>query len=576
VGERAGAAAWRPTRVGKMAGLMRGSTGGREHSCARLLAGALLIAVTLATPASAWTAQPGAKPKPRLGGTVSTALNLEPPSLNWYLGLGAPYSTGIVSDQVLASAYHDEGPAGRIVPSLAVGEPRVTAGVFSVTYRIRQQARWSDGVPITARDFVFTWQLLARSKFAIPSDTRELYDKITQAKIVSPKRVRFVFTELLPQWKDLFAPVLPQHALAGEDFDEVWRDRIDNPRTGSPLASGPFIFESWSRGSHLTLARNRNYWKRRAYLDRLDFRFLLPDFGAQIRAVRAGQVDLIQGLGNVPIDDLRSSPGTRVSSGSSFEFEHIDFQLGSKGNPALRKPFVRQAIAHGIDRKSLTDVLYKALTPGLKTDQSVIYLPFQPAYKPHWQRWSFRRPKAMRLLRAHGCRRGVDGIFSCQGQRLSFRFVSTAGSALRERTFEFIQPQLRKIGIDLLNVFGPRELVLNTVLPSGDWDLALFSWGYGGDPAALVDVWGCKGGHNLIGYCNPKVTALFRRAATELRTSNRPPLLNRADALMARDLPSLPLFVKPGYVIYNSRIRNVVWSPIDVLWNAQDWWIAPR
>jgi peptide/nickel transport system substrate-binding protein len=553
---------------------VRRSTGGRACSCGRLIAGALLVAATLATPASARTAQPGAKPKPRLGGTVSTVLPLEPPSLNWYLGLGAPESTSVVSDQVLASAYHDEGRAGRTVPSLAVGEPRMTAGSFSITYRIRQKARWSDGVPITARDFVFTWQLLARSKFAIPSDTRELYDKIARAKILSPKGVRFVFRQPLPGWRDLFAPVLPQHALAGEDFDDVWRDRIDNPKTGRPLASGPFLFESWNRGSRLTLARNRNYWNRKAYLDRLDFRFLLPDFGAQIRAVRAGQVDLIQGVGNVPSDDLRSSPGIRVLSGSTFLFEHIDFQLGSKGNPALKKPFVRQAIAYGIDRKSLTAVLYQALAPGLKTDQSAIYLPFQPAYRPHWQRWSFSPAKAIRLLRTHGCRRGGDGIFSCQGQRLSFRFVSTAGSPLRERTFEFIQPQLSRIGIDLVNAFGPRQLVLQTVLSSGDWDLALFSWGYGGDPAQLVDVWGCKGGNNLTGYCNPKVTALFRRAAAELQTSRRPPLLNRADALMARDLPTLPLFVRPGYVIHNSRIRNVVWSPIDVLWNAQDWWIA--
>jgi peptide/nickel transport system substrate-binding protein len=553
---------------------MRRSAGGRARSCAHLIAGALLVAATLATPVSARRAQPGAKPKPRLGGVVSTAIPLEPPSLNWYLGLGGSESTGVVSDQVLASAYHDEGPAGTTVPSLAVGEPRMTTGSFSVTYTIRQKARWSDGIPITARDFVFTWQLLARSKFAIPPDTRARYDKIAQAKILSPKRVRFVFGEPFPDWKGLFAPVLPQHALVGEDFDEVWRDRIDNPKTGRPLASGPFIFESWNRGSRLTLAQNRNYWKRRAYLDRLDFRFLLPDFGAQIRAVRAGQVDLIQGVGNVPSADLRSSPGIRVLSGSSFFFEHIDFQLGSKGNPALKKPFVRQAIAYGIDRKSLTASLYKAVAPGLKTDQSAIYLPFQPAYRPHWQRWGFSPAKAIRLLRAHGCRRGGDRVFSCQGQRLSFRFVSTAGSPLRERTFEFIQPQLSRIGIDLVNAFGPRQLVLQTLLPSGDWDLALFSWGYGGDPAALVDVWGCRGRNNLIGYCNPKVTALFRRAAAELRTSRRAPLLNRADAFMARDLPTLPLFVRPGYVIYNRRIRNVVWSPIDVLWNAEEWWIA--
>jgi peptide/nickel transport system substrate-binding protein len=549
---------------------------GTECCCVRILAGALLVAAIVATPASARPAQGGVKPKPRHGGTVSTAVPVEPPSLNWYLGLGASDSTTIVSDQVLASAYHDEGPAGRTVPSLAVGEPRMTAGSFSVTYRIRQNARWSDGVPITARDFVFTWQLLARSKFAIPADTRELYDKIIRPKVLSPKRVRFVFREPVPEWKGLFGPILPQHALAGENFDEVWRDRIDNPKTGRPLASGPFIFESWNRGSRLTLARNRNYWMRKAYLDRLEFRFLLPDFGAQIRAVRAREVDLIQGVGNVPVDDLRSSPGIRVLSGSTFFFEHIDFQLGPKGNPALKKPFVRQAIAHGIDRKFLTSVLYRGLAPGLKTDQSAIYLPFQPAYRPHWQRWTFSRTKAIRLLRAHGCERGPDGIFSCQRQRLSFRFVSTLGSPLRERTFEFIQPQLSRIGIDLVNAFGPRQLVLGPVLESGDWDLALFSWGYGGDPAQLVDVWGCRGRNNLTGYCNPKVTALFRRAAAELRTSRRPPLLNRADALMARDLPTLPLFARPGYVIYNSRIRNVVWSPIDVLWNAQDWWIAPR
>ena len=60
-------------------------------------------------------------------------------------------------------------------------------------------------------------------------------------------------------------------------------------------------------------------------------------------------------------------PGSACYPGRRFVFEHIDFQLGCKGNPALKKPFVRQAIAYGIDRKSLTAQLYKALAPGLKT-----------------------------------------------------------------------------------------------------------------------------------------------------------------------------------------------------------------
>jgi len=114
------------------------------------------------------------------------------------------------------------------------------------------------------------------------------------------------------------------------------------------------------------------------------------------------------------------------------------------------------------------------------------------------------------------------------------------------------------------------------LLPQGDWDLALFAWGRAVDPpgADSQALWACNGVVNYLGYCNRSVTRLLLKAATELNSSKRELLLNRADALIARDLPTLPLFDKPGYLIYNSRIRNVTWNPIDVLWNAQDWWIA--
>jgi peptide/nickel transport system substrate-binding protein len=537
-----------------------------------LFAVTVLAAVTLTILATADAATSRAKAKPRRGGTVITALNLEPPSLNVNL-VGAAFETAIVSGQVLASAY-DVGRGGRLVPDLIVGDPKITTTPFTLTYTIKQEARWSDGIPVAARDFVFTWRLLARSRFKIEAGTRKAYGEIVKAKILGPQKVRFVFRKPFPDWKGLFAPVLPWHALSGEDFDNVWRDRIDNPKTGRPIASGPFIFARWEPGSRLTLARNAKYWGKTAYLDRLVFRFLLPDFGAQIRAVRAGEVDLIAGLGGVPVSDLRSSAGTRVQSGPTDVWENILFQLGAKGNPALKKLFVRQAIAHAIDRRSLTSELFNQIAPGLKTDQSAVYLPYQRGYRPHWRSWSYSPQKAIRLLRSHGCRRGGDGIFSCQGQRLSFRVLSTAGSALRKRTFDLIQPELRRIGIDLVNAFGPRQLVLQTLLPARDWDLALLAWFGVSSGIGDEKIWGCKGESNYAGYCNRRVTTLLRRASAELRPSTRAPLLNRADALMARDLPTLPLFVRPGYVIYNSRIRNVIWNPIDVLWNAQDWWIA--
>jgi peptide/nickel transport system substrate-binding protein len=552
---------------------MRGRSSRRERTCGRLLA-AVLAGATFATLVATSTAEPTAKPKPRRGGTVVVALHIDPPSLNWYLDLGAPRSTSVISDQVLASAYHDVGRSGESAPDLIVGDPKITSRPFSLTYTIKQRARWSDGVPITARDFVFTWQLLARSTFKIPDGFRKVYGEIVKAKILAPKKVRFVFRKPTLDWKGLFAPVLPWHALAGEDFDNVWRDRIDNPKTGRPIASGPFIVASRSRGSSLTLARNANYWGKKAYLDRLSFRFLL-DYGDELRALLDGDLDLIQETADLAFGDLPNSPGIRVQSGQTTLWEHIEFQFGSKGNPALRQPFVRQAIAYGIDRKTLTAQLYKGLAPGLKTNQSAIFLPFQRQYRPHWQIWGYSPQKAIRLLRSHGCRKGGDGIFSCDGRRLSFRFAST-GAGLRERTFDLIQLQLRRIGIDLVKDFSP--LFIRSLLPQGDWDLALFAWGRAVDPpgADSHDFWACKGELNYMTYCNRRVTRLLLKAATELRESRRTALLNQADALIARDLPTLPLFDKPGYLIYNRRIKNVTWNPIDVLWNAQDWWIAPR
>jgi peptide/nickel transport system substrate-binding protein len=501
------------------------------------------------------------------------ALHIDPPSLNWYLDLGAPHSTSLISDQVLASAYHDVGRAGELVPDLIVGDPKITPMPFSLTYTIKKNAHWSDGFPITARDFVFTWQLLARSPFKIPDDTRAEYGAIVKGKILGPKKVRFVFRKPTPEWKELFAPVLPWHALAGEDFDNVWRDRIDNPKTGQPIASGPFIFESRSRGNSLTLARNANYWGRKAYLNRLSFRFLLA-YGDELQALLDGDLDLLQETADLTFSDLPNSPGIRVRSGGTTVWEHIDFQFGSKGHPALRQPYVRQALAYGVDRKTLTAQLYKVLAPDLNTAQSAVFLPFEREYRPHWQIWGYNPQKAMRLLRSHGCRKGDDGIFSCDGRRMSFRLAST-GSGLRARTFDLIHLQLRRIGIELVKDFS--LTFGGDVLPRGDWDLALFAWVRTTQPGAdSQDIWACKGDLNYMGYCNRTVTRLLLKAATEPRASRRAQLRNRADALIARDLPTLPLFDKPGYLIYNRRIRNVTWNPIDVLWNAQNWWIAPR
>jgi peptide/nickel transport system substrate-binding protein len=507
------------------------------------------------------------------GGTVIVG-SFEPPNLNVFRHDSAPALW--IGHMVILGAFSVD-PRGVYVPNLIAGEPRITMNPFSLTYAIDPRARWSDGVPVSARDFVFTWQASVNPNIDIDPVLRAGYETISSARILGPKRVRFVFDKPYAEWKTLFDFVLPWHALRAQDINDIWRDAIDDPRTGTSISDGPFVFESWSRNDELTLTRNNRYWRKKPYLSGLTFRFL-PDAASQVTALRARQVDLVlpPPTALTPAD-VRNERGFRVASGPLNIWEHLDFNFGPNANPTLRDPFVRRAIADAIDRNALVHDLAASFLPGLKPLQNAFVLPLTPAYKRHWQMWRYNPRAATALLRSHGCGKGLDGIFSCGGERLSFRFTTTAGNPMRQLAFERIQAQLEHVGIELQGDFEPAPLAFQRI-QKGDWDISLFSWENGPDPTSGdVDIFRCHGPLNYNAYCNARVSALLTAASAAVRSGARAALLNRADELAAKDIPLLPLYAKVGYVLYNSRIRNVVWNPdVDhfVFWNAEKWWIG--
>ncbi len=113
-------------------------------------------------------------------------------------------------------------------PKLVSGVTFTTKPPFTLTYRIRPEARWSDGTPITARDFVFTHQAIR--KYGIPEEPNRT--EVRSVRALDAKTVRVVLRTRFAGWRELFGRILPQHALRGEDLRAVWKDRIDNPKTG--------------------------------------------------------------------------------------------------------------------------------------------------------------------------------------------------------------------------------------------------------------------------------------------------------------------------------------------------------
>jgi peptide/nickel transport system substrate-binding protein len=508
---------------------------------------------------------------PKRGGTVAVAepAGVEPACFNPLVeNCGGPAT---FVRRILEGAFK-VGPDLSYRPDL-VSSVTPTKKPFTLTYHIRPEARWSDDVPVTARDFVFTWQSYAKLKLP------DFPTSIRQVSALDAKTVHVDFRSRFAGWRDLFGLVLPSHALAGIDPTAFWRDGIDNPKTGDPIGSGPFLLGSVERGRQITLIRNPHYWgPHQAYLDRLVFRFLAPPFGeSALEALRAGTVDAI-----IDVDHDQAlavfcrERGVTCLTAATAGWEHIALRSrGTAGHDALKQRSVRQAIAYGINRDALVRQLYPDIAT-LQPLQNLIFLPDQRFYEPHWKAYTYRLLKARRLLEEAGCNRGADGIYSCSGERLSLRLLTTPGLPVRTRTVELVQAQLRRAGVEVVPLFVPRRALFGQYLPNGDYDLALFEWNNTPDPGASSDIWRCGGPANWTGYCDRLVTQEFVQSQLIVDAAQRARTLNRADRQMAKAVPALPLFQVPATTAFEgTRLRGLVSNGSEgVLWNSEDWWLA--
>jgi peptide/nickel transport system substrate-binding protein len=515
--------------------------------------------------------------EPVEGGSLTFGAEQEPSEgLNRDLACCTLFWAEVILNRVLLNAM-EPNPEFEYEPSpMLAGQPEVVSeDPLTVTYNINPEAVWSDETPITSEDFMFTIEATLDEKNDMAS--RAGYDQIDLEATEMPddKTITVVFDEPYAGWVDaLFSPLYPAHALEGENFNRVWSDMIDNPKTGEPIASGPFIMESYNKGSNLTLVRNENwYGEHPAYLDEIVFQFI-PDTSAEIQAVRGGEVQAIYPQPQLELVDLTTEEGITIESGAGTTWEHIDFQYG---NPLLEQDFVRQAIAMAIDRQAIIDQLFADLNPDLEPLNNMIFLNNFPDYEDHFGQWGGDPEGAIALLEDNGCTREGEGTFECDGEPLSFGFKSTTGNALRELTFEIVQEQLREVGIEIESEFGDAAVVFgNQGLAGGKYDLFLFAWVGNPDPSGSVEIHKCEGTQNFQGYCNEEVTDLLEQSDSAVDPAERAALMNQADALMGEDLPILPMYQKPTFFAFDSELQNAIDNATQLgpTWNAEDWFLS--
>jgi peptide/nickel transport system substrate-binding protein len=422
-----------------------------------------------------------------------------------------------------------------VIPWLAERWESAADGA-SWTFHLRNDVRWQDGKPLTARDVHFTIDYLRRN----PVEWFTIQN-IRDVEVPDDFTVIFHLDGPYAPFLSNVAgsiPILPEH---------VWRDVAD-PRASTgierSMGSGPYRLVSYDKtqGAYAYEA-NEDFFLGPPQVRKLFF-VPAPD---QVAALQRGDVD----QATIPISLLpqfRNGKQFETLSGPAYWVLTLQF---NRNQAPFSDPAVRHACAHAIDPVSLIE---QAVPGGLEGAK-----PGSPGFLPPESRWytsevqvaySFDRDKAKSLLQSVGIEdRDGDGTSEASdGSPMRFALITTA-PYLREA--EALKLMLREVGVNLeLRALDIKTL--DAMVREGRFDLALTGHGgIGGDPAVIM---GFGAAHEGLLYpgtpSDPEYLRMAKLLLTTSDPSERTALCNTMQRLYARELPTLPLYYPVSFIAY--------------------------
>ncbi len=421
-----------------------------------------------------------------------------------------------ISPFMVLYAIHDAlvkpTPAGPMTPCLAESWSMSADGL---TYDfVLRPAKFHNGEPVTAEDVKFSFERYRGGAAAL------LKSKVKEVKIVDGRRVRFVLREAWPDFMTFYGSTATGSGwvVPKKHFERVGEDGFKK----APVGAGPYKVVSFTPGIELVLEAFDGYWRKSPSVKRVILKSI-PDETTRAAALKTGNVDVAYTFSGPVAEDLRRTPGVRISAHRSNAVFFLDFleQWDAKSPWADRR--VRLAASTAVDRKAINEAEFlgfAGLTDSIVPRHMEFALPLDPpAFDPR---------RARQLLAEAGYPNGFDGgdltpnppYFSMAEAILSN--LGAVGIRMRMRTMERAA---------FLTAW--REKKLRGVL--------LAAQGAGGNAATRIEGMATRGGLYAYGVL-PEVEDLFQRQARELDRKKREELLHQIQRLLADRVVFAPIW----------------------------------
>lgn len=454
---------------------------------------------------------------------------------------------------------------GQAVPMLASAVPsRENGGIspdgLTITYHLRRNARWSDGVPVTARDVLFSWQaIMNRANDAV---SRHGYDDISRigmpddhTAVVHLKKPFAPFVNTFFAESDQPYTVVPAHVLSHyPNINQV-------PFNSAPTATdGPFRFGRWLHGDRIVLTANDAFFLGKPHLREVVIR-IVPDENTSVNLLRTHAIDYMFQASVATYPSLRTISGVRLVWNNMNAFEGMAFNLQHK---PFDDPRVRLAVAYAVDKARLV----RDLTYGQEKAATEDLPDWMWAYNPSIKPLPHDLAKARSLLQSAGVKLPLNVVLA-----------TDTANVTHKREAVQVQAMLHQIGIEAEVKTYPGDLLYapagsGGIVHGGKFDLVLWPWYAGIDPDNSSE-FTCSqmppNGYNDSRYCNPEMEALQTAALTHYDRPARTKAYHQIEALLARDNPMLFFWWQRQQEAVLDTVKGFAPNPTVESWNAWEW-----
>lgn len=458
----------------------------------------------------------------------------------------------------------------KVKPELAVKLPEKSADKLVWTIRLRPDARWHDGTPVTTRDIEASFKLL-KDPAVNAQKLRSHFDKLTEVQVVDEHTFRFVYSE--PYYFALEAltyfPVVPVHEIDKLEKPGDWND------VKEVTGCGPYKLELW-KDDKVVLVRNEEWFGEKPNLKRITYWTIL-NVQAAISSLERGEIDAM----GIPFDQWRLNVSKKKKLLEDFHqlsyHRPVFWYLAWNGSKSM--------FSDKRTRKALTmllDIPAQIRTNWFPGSQQITG-PFYfkgPQYDLEIKPLPHDRRKAQELLREVGWKdTDGDGILDRGGEKFEFTLLLTRGPSVFENVAAAVEHECRGVGIQV-TLKRLDQKTLNDLLFKNEYDGVLGGLSWPGPEIDPYQMWHSDQigglGYNRAHFRNAEADHLIEEARVEFDDAKRQALYRRLHRIIYEEQPFTFLFTPQFKFLVDKRFRNV--ESFDVGMTPRigiEWWVPP-